>query len=81
MLWRTNKSTGDKTQSTQAENQNAPSIASEADGGRIGRSIKNLSTVANLARFKKSKLKANFAKANSGTDFLTLGAKKAFIHP
>ncbi len=34
-----------------------------------------------MTKFKKSDLlKANFAKVNSGTDFLTLEAKKAFIH-
>ncbi len=62
------------------KNQDAPTSAG-ADGGAGGGaggggSIKNLSTVAKSAKSKKP----NFAKANSGTDFLTPGAKEAFIH-
>ncbi len=86
MLRITNNSIEDEAQSTQAENQDAPSPASKTDNGG---SIKNLSIVANLAKSKKSKLikskksdlpKANFAKDNFRTDFLTPKAKKAFIH-
>ncbi len=62
------------------KNQDAPSAARGAGGGGVGGSFENLSTTAILAKSKKSKSKANFAKANSGTDFLTPGAKKAFIH-
>ncbi len=66
--------------STQAieneKNQDAPSAAGGANGGNVGRSIKNLSTAIKSAKSKKP----NFAKANSGTDFLTLEAKEAFIH-
>ncbi len=80
MLRITNESIGEKTQSTQTGNQDVSSAAGGADGDEVGGSIKNLSTVANLAKSKKSKSKANFAKANSGTDFLTFRAKKAFIH-
>ncbi len=75
------------TQATKNEkNQDAPA---NTGGGRVGRNIKNLSTIANLAESKKSKLtkskksdlpKANFAKINSRTDFLTFEAKKAFIN-
>ncbi len=87
MLWTTNKSTGDKNQSIQAENQDAPSAVGGAGGGRVGGSFENLSTAAKLAKFKKSikskRLdlpKANFARINSGIDFLTTKAKKAFIY-
>ncbi len=67
------------TQATENEkNQDAP--ASAGGGVGVGGSIKNLSTVAISTKSKKLKSKANFAKANSGTDFLTPGAKKAFIH-
>ncbi len=83
----TNKSTGDETQSTQAENQDAPSAAGGVGGGRVGGSFENLSTATKLAKSKKltkskrSDLpKANFTKVNFGTDFLTIEAKKAFIH-
>ncbi len=58
------------------KNQDAPAIVDANGGTGSGRSIKNLSTVRKLAKSKKS----NFAKANSETDFLTPGAKKAFIH-
>ncbi len=89
MLRTTNESIGDETQSTQPENQDAPSAASRAGGGRVGGSFENLSTTAKSAKFKKSKstkpkksdlLKTNFAKINSRTDFLTPKAKKTFIH-
>ena len=90
ILQTTDESTSNKSQNTQAGNQDVLGAASGADGGRIGGSIKNLSIVTNLAKFKKSKstkskkldlLKANFAKANLfRTDFLTLNAKKAIIY-
>ncbi len=84
------RKTDDEALSTQTtnnkKNQDAPA---SAGGGGVGGSIKNLSTIANSAKSKNSKLskskksdlpKANFAKVNSGTDFLTSEAKKAFIH-
>ncbi len=84
MLRTTNESTGNETQSTQAENQDASGAAGGATGGGVGRSFENLSTVVKLAESKKPKLtkskKSDLAKANSGTDFLTPKAKKAFIH-
>ena len=52
-------------------------------GGGVGGSIENLSTIVNLAKSKSTKLKRAGLpniKANSGTDFLTPRAKKAFIH-
>ncbi len=74
------RTTDDEVLSTQAieneKNQDAPNAIGRADGGGCGGSIKNLSTTAKSAKSKKP----NFAKANSGTDFLTSGAKKAFIH-
>ncbi len=79
MLRTTDKSTDNESQSTQAENQDTPGAA---DG--IGRFFKNLSTVVKLSNSKKQKLtkskKFDLAKANSETDFLTLGAKETFIH-
>ncbi len=84
MLRTTNESTGDETQSTQAENQDVPSAAGGAGGGGVGGSFENLSTAVKSAESKKPKLtkskKSDLAKANSGTDFLTPKAKKAFIH-
>ncbi len=89
MLRTTNESTGDETQSTQVENQDVPNAVSGAGGGGVGGSFENLSTTIKSAKSKKSKstkskksdlLKVNFAKVNSGTDFLTLEAKKAFIY-
>ncbi len=62
------------------KNQDAPSAASGAGSGGVGGSFENLSTTTISAKSKKSKSKAHFAKANSGTDFLTPGAKEAFIH-
>ncbi len=71
------------------ENQDAIASTGSASGSGVDGSIKNLSIIANLAKSKKSKStkskksdlpKANFAKVNSETDFLTLEAKKAFIH-
>ncbi len=84
MLRTTNESTGDETQSTQAENHDAPGAAGGAGGGGGGGSFENLSTAVKSAKFKKPKLtkskKSDLAKANSGTDFLTPEAKKVFIH-
>ncbi len=84
------QTTNDETMSIQAtrnkKNQDAPT---STDGDGIGESFENLSTTIKLAKSKKSKLtkskksdlsKANFAKVNSRTDFLTSGAKKAFIY-
>ena len=81
--------TDDKVLSTQAienkKNQRVPSGIIRVSSGRVGGSFENLSTIIKSAKSKKSKLtkskKSNLAKANSsGTDFLTFGAKKAFIH-
>ena len=52
---------------------------------KISKNIKNLSTAAKSAKFKKLKLtkikKSDFAKANFfKTDFFIFKAKKAFIH-
>ncbi len=84
MLRTTTKSTGDKTQSTQAENQDAPDATGRPSVGRVGGSFENLSTAIKSATSKKPKLtkskKSDLAKANSGTDFLTLKVKKAFIY-
>ncbi len=91
MLQTTNELNQNKTQSTHTENQDVPGAADETDGGKVGRSIKILSTAAKSAKSKKPKLTKpkksdlvktqNFAKANSsGTDFLTPKARKAFIH-
>ncbi len=80
--------TDDRTLGTQAtenkKNQDVPSDTTRADSSEFDRSIKNLSTIVKLTKSKRLKL-ANSdllkAKANSfGTDFLTLGAKKAFIY-
>ena len=60
------------------------SASGSGAGGRIGKSIKNLLTITNLAKkskltkFKKSRLPN--AKINLKTDFLTFGAKKTFIY-
>ncbi len=56
-------------------NQDIPTSAGR-DASSDGESIKNLLTTAKSAKSKES----NFVKANSGTDFLTPGAKEAFIH-
>ncbi len=84
MLRTTNELTGDETQSIQAENQDAPGAAGRATGSGMGGSLENLSTTVKSAKSKKPKLtkskKSNLAKANFGTDFLTLKAKEAFIH-
>ena len=74
------------TQATKNKKNEAVSavVGNNDANERVGKSIENLSTIANLA--KKSKLtkpkKAGLSntKANSGTDFLTSGVKKAFIH-
>ncbi len=73
------QTTDDKALSTQAtenkKNQDVSANTSASDSVGSNRSIKNLSTTAKLAEFKKP----NFAKTNSKTDFLTPEAKKAFI--
>ncbi len=87
------RTTDNKALSTQTienkKNQDAPNAAGGVDDGRVDRNIKNLSIVANSAKSKKSKStkskkldlpKANFARDNSGTDFLTPETKKAFIY-
>ncbi len=85
ILWTTNESNGNETQSIQAEDQDAPGAVGGGDGEKIDGSIENLSTIAKLAKSKKPKLtktkKSDFVKTNSfETDFLTPEAKKAFIH-
>ncbi len=71
------RTTDNKTLSTEVtENEKNQDIPASADGGRVDRDIKNLSSIVKSAKSKKP----YFAKANSRTDFLTLGAKKAFIH-
>ncbi len=89
MLRTTNELIGNEIQSTSAKNQDAPSAAGRARSGGVDESFENLSTAAKSAKSKKSKStkskksdlqKANFARVDSGTDFLTPKAKKAFIH-
>ncbi len=84
MLWTTNELTGDETQSTQAENQDAPGAAGRAGSGGVSGSFENLSNVIKSAESKKPKLtkfkKPDLAKANSKMDFLIPEAKKTFIH-
>ncbi len=74
------RTTDDETLSIQAteneKNQDALASGGAGGGAGSGGSIKNLSTATKSAKSKKP----NFAKANSGTDFLTPRAKKAFIH-
>ncbi len=76
ILWITDKSTGNGFQTiltnASKKNQGAPNGASSES---IDGDIKNLSSVVKSAKSKKP----NFAKANSKTDLLTPGAKKAFI--
>ena len=86
------QTTNDEALSTQAiedkKNEAASASAGSIGGGdansEFGGNIKNLSTVANLAKTlkltKPKKSRLSNAKANSGTDFLTSGAKKAFIY-
>ncbi len=77
MLQTTNKSTSNGFQNTltNASKKNQ-GVTSGGGSGSIDGNLKNLSSVVKLAKFKKP----NFVKANSRTDFLTLGAKEAFIH-
>ena len=57
--------------------RNRDALASTDSSGSVDRDIKNLSFVVKSAKSKK----LIFTKANSsGTDFLTIGAKEAFIH-
>ena len=81
--------TNDETLSTQAiENKRNKAISTGiGDGGtdgKVGGSIKNLSTITKLAKKLKStkpkRLWLPNAKANFETDFLFCGDKKAFIH-
>ncbi len=59
------------------EDQNVTAGGGGAGSGTSGgRSIKNLSNAVKSAKSKKP----NFAKTNSGTNFLTPRAKEAFIH-
>ena len=85
------QTTNNEALNTQAtKNKGNETVAASGDnigtGSRVGRNIKNLLTVANLAKSKKKKstmLKKSDlsnAKANFGIDFLTLRAKDAFIH-
>ncbi len=77
ILRTTNESTREKTQSTQAiENEENQDVAAGIGSAGSGGSIKNLSTVVKSAKSKKP----NFAKANFRTDFLTPRAKEVFIH-
>ncbi len=88
ILWTTGNDGLGAEASQHEENQDATGVAG---GGRVGKSIKNLSTAAKLTKSKKPKLtkpkksdliKAqNFVKTNSfKTDFLTPEAKKVFIY-
>ena len=79
------QTTDDETFSIQAienrKNQDEPSSIAGTSSSSVGRNIKNLSTIAKWTKSKRSDLpKAQFAKINFGTDFLTLKAKKTFIH-
>ncbi len=90
MLQTTGKNESQSTLvNTHKKDQDIPSDTTRVEGGRIGRSIKNLLTITNLAKSKKLKStkskksdlpKASFVRVNSATDFLTHKAKKAFIH-
>ena len=59
---------------------------SSSSSGKVDRSIKNLSTIANLAQSKSGKLTKSKkldlpnAKAHCATDFLLLKVKKTFIY-
>ncbi len=77
MLQTTDKSTDNGSQSTltNASKKNQGALSGVGSGGIDG-NIKNLSSVVKSAMSKKS----NFAKVNSGTDFLIPRAKEAFIH-
>ncbi len=70
------QTTDNKPQSNQAENHDTPGAAGEVGGGEVGGNFENLSIAVKSTKSKKSEL----PKANSGTDFLTIGAKEAFIH-
>ncbi len=84
MLRTIDKSTGNKSQSTQAENHDASGAIGRAGSGRIGISFENLSTAVKSAKSKNPRLtkskKSDLTKANFGMDFLTPRAKEAFIH-
>ena len=72
MLWTTNKAADNEVQSTQDENQDLPGTESASRVGGAGGDYENLSNTGKL----RKRSKANSPKA----DFLTFGAKKAFIH-
>ncbi len=63
------------TQATESE-KNQDRQASDDGGFGVDADIKNLLSVVKLAKSNKP----NFITAKSWTDFLTPGAKKAFIH-
>ena len=67
------------------KNQDVWVATVKANSSKVDENIKYLSTTAKSAKSKKPKLikpkKLHSAKVNfSGTEFLTPGAKKAFIH-
>ncbi len=71
----TKKLTNIEPQSTQAKKQDIPNSVSGIDS--IGGDIENLLSIVELAKSKK----LNLTKSNSlKTNFLFLGAKKAFIY-
>ncbi len=84
----------DKALSTETtedkKKQDISTSSARVVSSKVGKYIKNLSTIANLTRSKSLKLtkskkldllRANFTKVNfSKTDFLTLEANKAFLH-
>ena len=86
ILWTINKLTKNEVQSIEAGNQISSSTASGVNKDRVGESIENLSTIVNLAKFKKSTLlepkKSNLSniKANFGTNFLISKTNKTFIY-
>ena len=61
-----------KNKRNQDASVNTSNASSNSVGDEFGRSIKNLSIIAKLAKSKKSKM----TKTNFKTDFLTLKAKK-----
>ncbi len=77
MLQTTDKSIGNGFQSTLTNVSEKNQSASNGGGSEdIDGNIKNLSSIVKSARSKK----LNITKAKFGADFLTLGAKEAFLH-
>ncbi len=78
MLQTTDKLTGNEFLGNQAtKNRRNQDLPSGVGGRGVDRDIKNLAFIVKLAKSKKP----NFVKSNSfGTEFLILGAKKAFTH-